>query len=111
MIPERAIGVGYVRLQDSTAEQRERLRLRMASHEACHAAIASLRRGSFSSQSLTCGTDSERTFARMKVPFEMLQRRRRRRKNPAPQGRRCRPRSESVPQVVETEKRYVRTGD
>ena len=42
-------------MQDSTAEQQERLRPRMASmasHEACHAAIASLRRGSFSSQSL-----------------------------------------------------------
>ena len=41
-------------MQGSTAEQRERLRLRMASmasHEACHAAIASLRRGSlFSTQ-------------------------------------------------------------
>ena len=53
-------------MQDSTAEQQERLRPRMASmasHEACHAAIASLRRGSFSSQSLTCGTSHVCTFA------------------------------------------------
>ena len=61
-------------MQDSTAEQRERLRLRMASmasHEACHAAIASLLRGSFSSQSLTYGSSHARTFALFDMPFEM----------------------------------------
>ena len=53
-------------MQDSTAEQQERLRPRMASmasHEACHAAIASLRRGSFRSQTLTCGTSTRSQFA------------------------------------------------
>ena len=46
----------------------------------------------------------------MKVPFEMLQQRRRRRcKNPAWQGWQCRLRSESVPQVVGTEKCYTFT--
>ena len=71
-------------MQDSTAEQRERLRLRMASmasHEACHAAIASLRRGSFSSQSLTCGTSHVRTFALFELGFEML--------HDQAEGRRC----------------------
>ena len=58
-------------MQDSTAEQRERLRPCMANHEACHAAIASLRRGSFSSQLLTCGTFHVRTFALFELGFEM----------------------------------------
>ena len=58
-------------------------------------------------------TDSERTFARMKVAFGFIQQAQRRRCiNRGPQGRLCRPRSEweSVPQVVGTEKCYVYTG-
>ena len=53
-------------------EQRQRQQKRkasMVSHEAFHAAHARRRRSWFSSQSLTCGTDSERAFARMKVAF------------------------------------------
>ena len=62
----------------------------------------------FSSQSLTCGTDSERAFARMKVLFEMVQQAQRRRCTiQGPQSWQCRARSASVPQVVTTEKCYV----
>ena len=68
-------------MQDSTAEQQERLRPRMASmashevtmkHVMHDAAIASLRRGSFSSQSLTCVTSHARTFALFDMPFGFI---------------------------------------
>ena len=64
----------------------------------------------FSSLALTFGTSPSRTFARIEVPFETLQRRDLRRcKNPGPDGRHGRTAPQSVQKRENTEKCYVHT--
>ena len=64
----------------------------------------------FSSLAPTFGTSPGRTFARIEVPFETLQRRDLRRcKNPGPDGRHGRTAPQSVPKRENTEKCYVHT--
>ena len=65
----------------------------------------------FSSQAPTFGTPPGRTFAPIEVPFEMVQRRHRRRcTNPCPDGRRGRTAPQSVPKDEDTEKCPIHTG-